>query len=151
MCVDNLMASFAAFCPAATLTLSPLMGSGMISFKADLSTTSSAVISFTESVQLPPSCYTEAQCTNLTAVLAAEPTVTNSHCGYNALSGCSCELTSTQPSMSNGTYEVQGTNVSLTNASSGKTEVDAFCVSGNTLSLVSRNASGATATAILVR
>lgn len=150
MCLDELMTSIAGACPGTKITLSQVMGSGSISFKADKTMSSSAVITFNESVQLPTSCYSEAQCTNVAAVLAADASVMNSHCGYDAVNGCSCTLTARQTSMGDGTYEVQGTNVNLTNASTGKTEVDSFCVSGNTASLFQHNDDGS-GTIILTR
>jgi hypothetical protein len=53
--------------------------------------------------------------------------------------------------MSSGTYQVQGTNVTITNGTSGKAETDSFCVSGNTLSLYQVTANGATASMTLVK
>ncbi|HEY0466848.1 MAG TPA: hypothetical protein VGC79_21730, partial [Polyangiaceae bacterium] len=99
-----------------------------------------------------PGCYTEAQCTALTVALASEPTVTNEKCEYDAVIGCSCTLTSTQPSMSSGTYQVQGTNVTLTPSDpNNKPSVSSFCVSGNTASLFQLNANGASSTLILTK
>jgi hypothetical protein len=152
MCLGALMAGTTVSCPGSTVNLSQLMASGTISFRADHTMNSSAALSFTESAQLPPSCYSEAQCTALAANLASSATVTNSHCAYDSVSGCSCSLISTQATtMSNGSYEVQGSNVNLTDSKSGKTTVNTFCVSGNTASLFERDANGASGTIILVR
>jgi len=151
MCIGTAMAAASAACPGATQTLSPITATGTLSFTADGNTTSSAVISFTETAQLPASCYTEANCTTLLAALSADSTVTNAQCNYDADTGCTCSLASTQPTMSSGTYQVQGTTLSITSATNGKTENDGFCVSGNTLTLINVNASGLASTAILTK
>ena len=139
-------------------SISPLAVTGTVSFHADGSFTSSANISFVETLQLPTSCYTEAQCTAFPANLSSStPTgITSAQCSYDASTGCSCSINYDQGnSMGSGTYAVQGTNVTITNTDptngTNTPEVDSFCVSGNTATIFSVNASGSTATVVLTR
>ena len=132
--------------------------SGTISFHADGSFTSSVNVSFVESVQLPTSCATEAQCTTFAANLqSSTPTgISSAECSYDASTGCSCSVNYNESNtMGSGTYAVQGTNVTLTNTDTtngtNTPEVDSFCVSGNTATIFSVNASGSTATVVLTR
>ena len=140
-----------AACSGATFNLTPFSATGSISFKADNTMVSSAVISFHETVNYPPSCYTEAQCTAFVDLLSTQASVSNAHCSYDAGTGCSCSLDSTQPSMSSGTYQIQGSNVTIMTTGSDKVGVDEFCVSGDTLRLFQRNSNGLAASMILTR
>jgi len=123
---------------------------GTISFKADLSVSSSGNSAFTETVTLPPSCATQAVCTNLETSLTATASATSAKCDYDAVTGCTCNVNFSQTTMGSGSYQVQGTNLSVTSAA-GVSEVDGFCVSGNTLSLYQNNGSDATGTLILTK
>lgn len=131
-------------CSGASFTVSPLTATGTVSFKADNTMTSSALISFQESLHYPAICFTEAQCMLVATQLSAATGVSEAQCGYDAVTGCSCTLTSSQATMGSGTYAVQGTNVTMTNAATGRTEVDSFCVSGNQASFYQVNANGIT-------
>jgi hypothetical protein len=113
--------------------------------------TSSAVISFHEFVQYPTSCYSEEQCTILADSLPTATGVSDSQCAYDAVTGCSCTLTSSQPSMSSGTYAAQGTNVTITNASTGKADTDSYCVTGNTAKLYHLNDNGTFSAMVLTK
>jgi hypothetical protein len=150
-CITLPAEGFTATCPGLMLMLSPLTVSGTISFKADNTLSSSGTISFTESLRYPPSCADEAECSFIESALATQAGATNVQCEYDAATGCSCTLTSSQQPMRNGTYEVQGTNVALTSSTSATPEIDSFCVSGNTLSLYQRKADGSSATLILTK
>ncbi|HKO50168.1 MAG TPA: hypothetical protein VJV79_20700 [Polyangiaceae bacterium] len=150
-CVTTPMDSLASFCDGASLTISPLTVSGTVSFKADKTISSSGVISFTESVVFPASCVAEMECTDLETALVATANVTSGQCDYDAVTGCSCQLAFSQNTMSSGTYEVQGTNLSVTTATSAQPQVDSFCVSGNTLSIYQSNVNGTSATLILTK
>jgi hypothetical protein len=150
-CLTAATKALEAICAGASFTIEKLTATGTSSFKADGSMVSSALISFTETVHFPASCYTEADCTTYAASLSAAPTVTNAHCQYDVGTGCSCSANSTQLSMSSGTYRVQGSNVTITDKASGKMGVDSFCVSGNTLSLYQASADGISTTMILTK
>ena len=151
-CISLAPNALSSLCPEAKLTLSPLTATGTVSFKADNTMVSSGVISFTESIQLPRSCSTEAQCTSVVTAAAADPTISNAKCDYDAIAGCSCSFTSTQPTMSSGTYEVQGNNVTFTSsAPNAQPAVNSFCVSGNTASLRQVNGTGSSSTLILTK
>lgn len=149
--MSSMMLALSDGCAGATVNLSPVTATGTISFKADNTMASSGVISFQESANFPTSCYTEAECTAFAAALSTEDTISNADCSYDASTGCSCTLTSTQPSMSTGTYQVQGTNVNIMTVGSSKVGVDAFCVSGNTLSLYQANPNGVSASMVLTK
>ncbi|HKO51740.1 MAG TPA: hypothetical protein VJV79_28715 [Polyangiaceae bacterium] len=148
-CVELQTGQIVESCPGATVTLSPITATGMVSFKGDNTTTSSGTISFMQTVKLPVNCANEAQCKAAGASLATQPTISNAQCLY-AATGCTCTVTSTQPVMNSGTYQIEGTNVTFT-STNGQPVVDRFCVSGNTLSLYETHANGSTATMILTR
>jgi hypothetical protein len=145
------MDAVAQSCPGATFSLSPITATGTISFRADSTMSASAVVSLQEFVRFPASCYTEAECTAYGAAASAATTITDSPCKYDVATGCSCTLTSTQPTMSSGSYQVQGNNVTITSSASSKPELDSFCVSGNTLSIFQVTASGTSSSMILTR
>jgi len=142
ICLNSTMLGFNQACPGQSVSISQLTATGTVSFKADGSMTSSGFISFHESAQIPASCVSELECTTFANSLSSSSTVTDSQCAYDAVTGCSCTLISSQPSMSSGTYAVQGTSVTLTNSSTGKAQMDSFCVSGNTATLYQLDASG---------
>ena len=144
-------AALLALCPDATFRVSPATATGMVSFKADNTMSSSATISFQEFVGFPNSCLTADECTAFGNQISTAAGVTGGQCSYDASTGCSCSLTSNQPSMSTGTYQVQGTNVTVTNATSGATEVDSFCVSGDTLRVRGPSNNGNSANLVLTR
>lgn len=130
-------------CDGATLSLDHVTPSGSIEFKADLTWQTSSEIKVDEHLNFPTSCYTSDQCTQFETALKAEDGVTSATCTYDAQSGCSCKISSAQPSMNGGTYAVSGNNVTLTtDGSDGPPETDSFCVSGNTLHLQNDSASG---------
>lgn len=142
MCVESeLSQALATSCPDASLRVTVSSATGTISFKADNTMSSTAVISVDEAIHFPATCATVDQCTAFESQLASTAGVMNSHCNYSEANGCSCSLSSTQPTMSAGTYQVQGSNLSITNAASGNTEVDSFCVSGNTMTVFQNSAS----------
>lgn len=123
-------------CDGATVSLDAVSLTGSIEFKADLTWTTSADLSFKERVNFPTSCYTQDQCSAFQTALKSENGGASAVCTYDAQSGCSCTISSSQPSTSNGTYEVAGSNVTLTTeGSNNPPETDSFCVSGNTLHL----------------
>jgi len=144
-------AALVAVCPDVTFSVSPAIATGTISFKADGTTSSSGSISFQEFVRFPNSCLTEDECTLFGSQLSTAAGVTDGTCTYAGSTGCSCSLTSNQPSMSSGTYEVQGTNVTVTNSTTGAKEVDSFCVSGNTLRVRGPSTNGNSANLVLTR
>ncbi|MEI9952246.1 MAG: hypothetical protein WDO74_25475 [Pseudomonadota bacterium] len=141
------------WCAGATFALSPVTATGSVSFKADHSMTSSGTVSWSESVRLPPSCYTEDLCSELGPRMSKEPSVTNAQCGYDAVTGCSCSLTYSMTSMGSGTYQVQGNNVTFASDSNpdGEPEDYAFCVSDNTASFYHDSDIGLSATLILTK
>lgn len=143
-------AALTAFCPDVKLTLSPVRATGTVSFKADNTMTSSAEVSFDEHIQFPTSCLTEDLCSSYASQLSTAPGVTTGHCDYDTSTGCSCTLTSSQPSMNSGTYQVQGGNVTVTNAT-GAMEVDSFCVSANTLRVRGPSRNGNSSSLVLTR
>ena len=139
-------------CDGAAIGIATLSVSGTVSFKADHTMTSTAVGTFRETVTLPASCTTADDCSGLQESLGENPSVTQAQCAYDAVTGCACSATFTSNTMSSGTYQVQGTQVTITNADpSIEPAVDGFCVSGNTLSVTSVNDGGATATLTLTR
>ena len=139
-----------ALCPGATIGVTDLTADGTVSFKADNTMTSSGNFSFTETIRFPTSCMTADQCRTYAIALSAEPSVMNPQCVYDALTGCSCTMTSSQATMNSGTYQVQGSTVTITSAAGAQPEVDSFCVSGNTLSIAQTTPSS-TATLILTK
>jgi len=149
-CLSGATKALEAICPGASFTVLQPTATGTASFRADNTLVSSAIVSFVETIHFPASCYTETDCTIYAAALSAAPTVTNAQCTYDVVTGCSCSANSTQAPMGSGTYQVQGTNVTITDAS-GKVGVDSFCVSGNTLSLQGVDASGISTTMILTK
>ena len=152
MCIDIAPpAALVALCPEVVFTVSPVTATGTISFKADNTMTSSANISIHEAIQFPGSCLTEAECTSFGTQLATAAGVTDGQCSHDASTGCSCSLNATQPSMSSGTYEVQGNYVTITNTASGMTETDSFCVSGNTVRVHGPSNNGNSANLLLTR
>ena len=150
-CITTPMDALASLCAGATLTISPLMVSGTISFKADNTMSSTGLFSLTETVVFPPSCMTEDQCAAYQVSLISQPGVTGGECHYAAVTGCSCNVNVSQNVMSSGTYQTQGTNMTVTSATAEKTDVSTYCVSGNTLSIYQSNAGGIAAALILTR
>jgi hypothetical protein len=51
--------------------------------------------------------------------------------------------------MGSGTYQVDGTNVTLTSTGSNKPELDSFCVSGDTATFSQTTAGGISSTLVL--
>jgi hypothetical protein len=150
-CISLPADAFAAACPGTKVTLSPLTATGTLSIRSDNTTSSSGVISFTEHIQFPASCFTQAQCTTLVSAFT-DPTISDAQCEYDAGTGCSCSLISNQPSMSSGTYQVEGTNVTFTSSAAGaQPSVSSFCVSGNTATLHQANANGSSSTLVLTK
>jgi hypothetical protein len=143
-------AALTAFCPDVKFTLSPVRATGTLSFRADNTMTSSAEISFDQHIQFPASCLSEDLCSSYASQISTTPGVTTGHCDYDTSTGCSCTLTSRQPSMSSGTYQVQGSNVTVTNAT-GAMEVDSFCVSGSTLHVQGPSRNGNSSSLVLTR
>ena len=149
-CVQIGEDAIAGLCPGATIGVTDLTADGTVSFKADNTMTSSGNFSFTETIRFPTSCMTADQCRTYAIALSAEPSVMNPQCVYDALTGCSCTMTSSQATMNSGTYQVQGSTVTITSAAGAQPEVDSFCVSGNTLSIAQTTPSS-TATLILTK
>ncbi len=114
---------------------------------------SSGAVSFSETMRLPTTCFTEDQCTKLGTQLPAEAGVTNGHCDYDAATGCSCSVTYSTSSMGSGTYQVRGNNVTFSSDAAPNAEPEdyGFCVSGNTASFHHDSASGLSATLILTK
>jgi len=149
-CMTTLMDAVSV-CAGATRSMSPLRVTGSVSFRADKTMTSTGVIAFSESIQIPSSCFTVDECMQYGSLFTGQTGVIDSTCAYDANTGCFCSLDVSADTMSSGTYEVQGTNVTITNSSTAKTEVDSFCVSGSTLKVSQTNANGASATLILTK
>jgi hypothetical protein len=145
-CIDFAPDAIAGLCPGATLGVSDLTVTGTVSFKADNTLTSSSNLSFRESVRFPTTCLNESQCaayaTALSATVSADSRIMGPHCAFDAATGCSCTMSASQSAMGSGTYQVQGTTLTITNASSAQPDVDGFCVAGNTLSIHQLNANG---------
>ncbi|HYQ27230.1 MAG TPA: hypothetical protein VER04_08420 [Polyangiaceae bacterium] len=151
MCLSPPPTKLLSGCADASITLSPLTATGKVSFKADHTMSSAGVISFTEALRFPTSCYSDIQCTAYAGALSGEPTVTSAQCSYDAITGCSCTVTSSQATMNSGTYEVQGSQVVITSSTTGKAEVDGFCVSGKTATVVQVNANGFSSSMVLTK
>jgi 3D (Asp-Asp-Asp) domain-containing protein len=149
VCISPRTKALDAICAGATFSFSPLTTMGAVSFKADNTMTSSAVASVAETIQFPASCYTQAKCTTYAADLSATPSITNSRCNYDANTGCTCYANDSQVILGSGTYQVQGTQVTVTDSASGRTEAYDFCVSGNTLSFYQLNPNGTAVTMVL--
>jgi hypothetical protein len=141
-----------ALCPGATALVSNVQITGSYTFSADGTYSVDANVSLSESLDLPASCYTQAQCAAFQTTLAGETGVTSAACQYDAATGCRCSATiSQQTTGPAGTYVVNGTSLTITPSSNGMSEVEGFCVSGNTLSLQGTNTSGQNSTLIATR
>ncbi len=141
-CLGSAMSdALSEFCPGATVSVGPIMATGTLSFKADGTEVGSATLSYQGSVHIPADCYTEANCATYETALNTVNGVSTASCSWDAATGCSCAMSINQaPSMGSGTYQVQGTDILFTSSDSGNTSVSNFCVSGNTLRIVSADA-----------
>jgi len=151
MCLDISITTMLQSCPSATFRLSPLTTTGTVSFKADHTMSSSAVISFQEFIQIPATCLEESDCTLLRDSFLNVTAVTDAQCNWDASTGCACTVSTSQSVMNNGTYQVQGNNLSTTSGVTGAAETDTFCVSANTLSIYGVSSSGSASTAVFTR
>lgn len=153
MCLstDSGSDALSAVCPGASISLSPFNATGTVSFKADNTMTSSGVVSFQEFVHFPSTCFTQAQCTAYESQVAAVASITESHCSYDSATGCACTVSSSQSVMSSGTYQVEGSNLTVTSDTNSTPEVDSFCVAGNTLSIYGTSSSGVASAIVLTR
>ena len=150
-CVELGVDAPPGLCAGTTIGVSDLTAVGTVSFKADNTMSTSGTFSFTETIRFPGSCFTADQCTAYAAALSAQASVMNPHCAYAAATGCSCTMTASQVAMSSGTYQVQGSTLTITSTAAAQPEVDSFCVAGNTLSILQSNADGTSATLILTK
>ncbi|HYQ02526.1 MAG TPA: hypothetical protein VER96_27830 [Polyangiaceae bacterium] len=151
MCLDISMTTMLQSCPSATFRLSPFTTTGTVSFKANNTMTSSAVIAFQEFIQIPATCLKESDCTLLRDSFLNVTSVTDAQCNWDASAGCGCTVSTSQSTMNSGTYQVQGNNLTTTSGVTGAAETDTFCVSGNTLSIYGVSASGSASSAVFTR
>jgi hypothetical protein len=151
VCLQSSVNGLGSSCPDASWTVTPLNVAGTVSVKADNTETSDFSLDLSESLHIPASCYTEANCQDYGKALSAATSVTSSSCSYDAATGCSCTMNVSQAAMGSGTYQVDGTNVTFTDSKTGKPSVSSFCVSGNTWSLSEVNNSGFVTSMTLTR
>ncbi len=148
-CVNVPMDAISALCPGASIGLSTLDVSGTMTFGADNTVTSAGSVSFAENVKFPASCMTSAECTEYKAQLVAQGE--DAQCSYDAAAGCSCAVNLSENPMASGTYQVQGSQLTVTDSSSSDApEVDSFCVSGNTATLY-QESNGVVGTMVMTR
>lgn len=152
LCMGTSTQPFGGSCAGVTLSLGLLAATGSISFRADNTEVGTATLSYRSTVHIPADCYDEGSCNAYQTALNAVNDVSNAMCSWDAGSGCACTTSVTTSSMANGTYQVQGTNVSFTDFTTGRQSVASFCVSGNTLRLYSVDATnGLTSSMTLTR
>ena len=123
-------------CPEAIETPGPLKRTGTYSFNADGSETLHYVVTSTSTIQLPTSCFTEAECQEYADVLTdVSLGGLAGSCRWDEVTGCACRRAVSNGVAGDGTYQVQGSSLIVINGITRSTSEASFCVSGNTLSI----------------
>ncbi|HTA91851.1 MAG TPA: hypothetical protein VK745_19850 [Polyangiaceae bacterium] len=144
-CTANSIIMNPTDCAGAVFQVTSSSATGSITLNSDLTAATNVMVTVGESASLPASCFTQDQCTQFQTGVAQSDGVTGATCSYSASTGCFCSLTITSQQASSGTYTTSGTNVTLSTADADP-ETDAYCVSGNTLTIQNTDINGTVTT-----
>jgi len=130
-------------CAAETVQAGPVTISGTATFNSDMTYTIALNESVTETLSIPASCLTVAgttlTCAELSETIngaegsdAGGPEFSCSTAG----SGCTCTIIDAEPISESGTYATSGSTLTTTPSSGGGGSAN-YCVSGNSLHVIS--------------
>lgn len=125
----------------ATINMKNVTASGTVKFETGGTWTIALKEGFSAHVTYGQGCITSAaMCSQVETGLKQQSNVTSATCTFS--STCACDYAGSTNQNQTGTYQINGTQVTLTTSGSTTApETDGYCVSGNTLTLTS-NASG---------
>lgn len=136
MCLTGGAADLIEGCPAATLSLDGIKGSGTITFNPNMTTTENITISGAMTLTVPTSCFMGATCAQIDAgfrtALLNDPETPFSAVSCSGSGPCSCRMTfkDTPATTEMDTYMISGNKII-----DGDGEAQEYCVSGKTMNV----------------
>jgi hypothetical protein len=126
------------FCPSASTGSSQIHATGNMTFRSDMTYTTSTTISGTVNVTIPASCLNQngiqLTCAQLTQAFKQDPMLANSSCAGGTTCVCNIAIPS-QTQTESGMYTTTAAGTLTFMPTTGTGESDDYCVKGNTLYL----------------
>jgi hypothetical protein len=130
--------SMSALCPGATADTANLKVTGTITYTADMTYTTNSVLSGSETLVLPLSCFVQsdvsATCDQLGQIYMNDPTNQSATCTGSSICTCTIVL-SNQTSTRTGTYSTTAAGLATDTPTGGAPSQSDYCVRGQTLTL----------------
>ncbi len=149
-CVSGSQSVAVPNCSPATVTITGTTPSGTVTFDAGGTWQTALTTNLAAHAVIAEGCYDSTQCTQFEASLKGQPGVTGASCSFGKT--CSCDYSSANNDASTGSFQINGTSITLTtDGSSDPPTTDGFCVSGSTLTLTAGSGSGSTGSLVFTR